>query len=95
MTATMWSLTDNQEQTRPFDAAKSACTKDDELLPSVRHLQRGGDDDPNDHNWDTQIKVACCAQSPAYGEASNSRKYTDRNHLVAPNRSGRSSDMHF
>jgi hypothetical protein len=46
-------------------------------LPSVGHLQRGGDDDPNDHNWDTQIKVACCANP-----APTARQATVRNSVM-------------
>ena len=43
----------DQEESRPFDAAQLSRAKDDELLPGVGHLQRGGDDDRGDYNGDT------------------------------------------
>ena len=67
----------DKEKARPFDAAQFSRAKDDEFFPGVGHLQRGGDDDRNDHNWDTQIKVACYAQSRAYGKANDGQKYSN------------------
>jgi hypothetical protein len=47
----------DKEESRPFDAAQLSGTQDDELLPSVRHFQCGGNNDRGDHKDNAKIKV--------------------------------------
>jgi hypothetical protein len=40
---------EDQEETRPFDTLELAGPQDDELLPSIGHLERERDDDRSDN----------------------------------------------
>src|SRR6266446_4510620 len=83
MTATTWSMTGMMRiESRPFDAEQFSRAKDDELLPGVGHLQRGGDDDRGDHKRDARIKVPCRAQFRAHGEAGDGQKDGDGVHCL-------------
>jgi hypothetical protein len=66
---------------QPPRAAQFSSAQDNEFLPGVRHLQRGGDDDRDDQQSSPWHEITLDAKYRADGDAGNRKKYGNRIHL--------------